>query len=416
MITDPIDHTADAQERVTYQYSEATRFLATIAAFSSRTQNIEDALLQVANIPDIDTAVGVNLDVIGDIVGIGRVVPDADPLPFFGFDDTPNGQAYGSERVNMVKWSDGLNNVTAWTAPNLLFEFSPPFTKLIETAINSTHHILQSRVGGNEVTTLHCVAKVGERTMLRLAMNNNGAYQAGAIFNIAAGTVFSTDAPNSEYTSISASMVSLGGGWWQCMLTTSKIGLSTDNRPIIGVVDGAGAFSYLGDGVSGIYVKNVQLDSGPDATAYILTTTAAVSVLDPTGYRFYEAGERAFQDWALLDTDYRTYIRARVIRNQARGTVDDIIATLATIFPNDQILVNEVPDDTMIYIGINRVATGSEAVILTFPALVPKPAGVRMAFRPYQTLINNFGFDPSGAVYGDTDFPTRGGPIAEETF
>lgn len=236
MITDLINHTPESQERLAYQYSEAPKLLATVAAFTNRTQNIEDALMDVSEIIDIDLAEGINLDIIGEVVGIRRTVPDADPLPFFGFDDTPDGQVYGD------------------------YDFS-------------------------------------ER-----------------------------------------------------------------------------------------------------------------------GFRFYEQGEKAYEDWLLTDVLYRQFIRARVVRNQARGTTEDIIATLKAVFPGETIYVSDVPDDTAFYVGIGRIATPQEAIILTYPVLIPKPAGIRMSFRPYQDMIVKFGFDPTGAVYGDTNFPTRGGPIAEEIY
>ncbi len=97
MSAEPVDHAALARARVAAQYVESLRFLQTIRALADEVQTLEDALLQVAEITDIETAAGVNLDVIGDIVGITRYVPNVIPIIFFGFDDSPDADTFGEE-------------------------------------------------------------------------------------------------------------------------------------------------------------------------------------------------------------------------------------------------------------------------------------------------------------------------------
>ncbi len=235
MIEDTIDHEAVAKSRVTTQYWESTKFLATIAAFAAKCQNIEDALIQVSQISDIDTQEGVNLDVIGDIVGIGRSI-HAMPLPFFGFDDTSEGLTFGD-----------------------------------------------------------------------------------------------TDIPG-------------------------------------------------------------------------------------RGGMFYELGEDRYTDWSLDDTDYRTFIRARISRNHSSGTGEDIIRTLKIIFPSDNVVVNDVAGHLAINIGLTRAITAEEAAIMAYTKILPKPVGVAINVVPYTVFIKRFGFEPLGAAFGDLDFPTRGGPFIEEQY
>lgn len=92
-----IDHQAQALERVATQYSEAAKFLAYIRALMSQSAEIEALFGNVAEIADIDLAEGVNLDIIGEIVGVGRIIPNAIAVQFFGFDAQPGATPFGEE-------------------------------------------------------------------------------------------------------------------------------------------------------------------------------------------------------------------------------------------------------------------------------------------------------------------------------
>lgn len=65
-------------------------------------EDIEALFAKVAEQTDIDLAEGVNLDVLGDIVGIGRIVPDSLALPFFGFDGQAGAGNFGEEDISDI--------------------------------------------------------------------------------------------------------------------------------------------------------------------------------------------------------------------------------------------------------------------------------------------------------------------------
>lgn len=100
-MSDPIriDLAVQARSQVATQYTTSYKFLNEIAKVMARCQDIEDTYLTIPNIADIDTTTGVNLDVIGDIVGVSRSIPNGVLIPFFGFEDTPGGQPFGEEGV-----------------------------------------------------------------------------------------------------------------------------------------------------------------------------------------------------------------------------------------------------------------------------------------------------------------------------
>lgn len=95
-----ISHKETGLGRVAAQYKNSTKFLAYLAALLDQADEIDAVLRKVEQQMDIDLAEGVNLDVIGEIVGVGsRILPDAIPLQirFFGFDGQANSGTFGED-------------------------------------------------------------------------------------------------------------------------------------------------------------------------------------------------------------------------------------------------------------------------------------------------------------------------------
>lgn len=70
-----IDHVALGLSRVAVQFQASPNFLAYLTAILTADNELEGVFQQVAQQVDIDLAEGVNLDTIGVIVGISRVLP-----------------------------------------------------------------------------------------------------------------------------------------------------------------------------------------------------------------------------------------------------------------------------------------------------------------------------------------------------
>lgn len=92
-----VDHDSLALERIALQYQESPRFIAYIKALMAQPNEIEGVFWDVEEISDIALAEGVNLDVIGAIVGMPRIVKDVLFVSFFGFDDQLATLPYGDE-------------------------------------------------------------------------------------------------------------------------------------------------------------------------------------------------------------------------------------------------------------------------------------------------------------------------------
>ena len=92
-----IDHSATGAGRVALQYSQSPKFLAYLRALLGPMDELEAVFQKIALQADIDQAEGVNLDVIGDIVGIDRIIPESVQLAFFGFADNAAALNFGEE-------------------------------------------------------------------------------------------------------------------------------------------------------------------------------------------------------------------------------------------------------------------------------------------------------------------------------
>lgn len=92
-----IDHIILGLSRVAQQYKQSPKFLATLRAILSQSNEIEAAQQQLLFLADYTTMLGVNLDTIGKIVGQTRYLLNTILLPFFGFADDAGAGTFGEE-------------------------------------------------------------------------------------------------------------------------------------------------------------------------------------------------------------------------------------------------------------------------------------------------------------------------------
>jgi hypothetical protein len=149
--------------------------------------------------------------------------------------------------------------------------------KLIENSGAGFKSIDQTLAISALTYTFSIYVKTVERSIVQLLWSG-GASTNFANFNLATGTVTA-----GTYTS--ATITPAGSDWFRLSITSA---LAAGNYSgIVSLQTNASATraaSYTGDGTSGIYIWGAQIETGSTATAYILTTTAAVSVFESSWY------------------------------------------------------------------------------------------------------------------------------------
>ena len=86
------------------QYRDLPKAEATIKALVEPYKNIYDVMAQFETAFDVDLAVGKQLDIIGKIVGVNRLVPFTIPKKYFGFSDNPLSYPMGDKFLTVVSY------------------------------------------------------------------------------------------------------------------------------------------------------------------------------------------------------------------------------------------------------------------------------------------------------------------------
>jgi hypothetical protein len=172
-----------------------------------------------------------------------------------------------SEEVNDAAWAKIRASVTtnAGVAP----DGATTADKVVENTDNNSHYVDSPYVSGfSGLPTGSVYLKADGRTQAWFAMTRDsgaGGVATTSIIDLSTGAVISGPA-RSE---------SVGSGWYRVSTQATSSGTTYAIRT--GPASG-GSSSYLGDGTSGVLVWGAQLEDGWPATAYIPTTTTAVTV------------------------------------------------------------------------------------------------------------------------------------------
>jgi hypothetical protein len=215
------------------------------------------------------------------------------------FDHNPvTGESLGllveEQRTNLLTYSDDFSNA-AWTktrssvSSNVLIAPDGTLTadKLVEDTSATNSHTLRSTISLSAVAhTFTVYAKAAERSFIRLV--NASVTNGGAYFNLSTGALGTVGA------NATASITSVGNGWYRCAITVTAIAGS--NSIDIRAANADNGDFYTGDGYSGIYIWGAQLEAGAKETTYIKTvgsqvTRAIDTVTDSTIDDWYNPAE-----------------------------------------------------------------------------------------------------------------------------
>jgi len=188
-----------------------------------------------------------------------------------------------SSQADNAAWTKASATVTA--DATMAPDGSTTGDKIVEAAATAVHSLAQTvTAAANVAYTYSVYVKAAGRTSIALALDRDAGMvdYCRAVYNLTTGAV--TAATNAGTGSGAAGTATfLGNGWWLCTLTgTPSTTAGTQVRGTTFLVD---QNAYAGDGVSGVYVAEAQLETGVAATSRIATTSAsaarAASVVAP---------------------------------------------------------------------------------------------------------------------------------------
>jgi hypothetical protein len=230
------------------------------------------------------------------------------------FDHNPlTGECLGllveEQRQNLLLRSEEFDNAS-WTKTGATVSTDsaagPSGTttadKLVEAAGGTTHLVAQQvAVTSATVYTLSVFAKAAERSRVALYFGGAGGAAQGIIVNLSTGAF----AANIVAAPTSYTITPFPNGWYRISITATSTGTAASYA--VYVCDNTNAFSYSGDGTSGIHLWGAQLEAGAFPTSYIKTEgTAATRTADVVSITGANFSSWYRQDEGTVFADYTT--------------------------------------------------------------------------------------------------------------
>ena len=181
-------------------------------------------------------------------------------------------------RTNLLTYSSDFsnavwvkNNSTVTSAANVAPDGTQTGSKIVESTILGSNFIAESvTVTNGSIYTGSIYVKAGERKWAMVLLQAGAGNFQGYYINLLTGAL------GIQYsTGASASVVSIGNGWYRVGITATTTGTSCELRCYSATSNGGGY--YTGDGYSGLFTWGAQLEAGSFATSLIPTLASTVT-------------------------------------------------------------------------------------------------------------------------------------------
>lgn len=246
-----------------------------------------------------------------------------------------------SEQFDNAAWTKNLASVTSdvTVSPSGIVDAD----KIIEAVGVSDHSVYRNpTLLVNTTYTFSIFAKANTRTKIGIALGFTayGGISVRAHFNLITGT-FITSANSPEAYSI----VNVGNNWYKISITKTT-SVAGNGSVAVYTLDESGAFTYNGDGTSGLYIWGAQLEAGSTATTYIPTVATA------TGAARLDYDPVTLQPKGLLIEEARTNLLT--YSEQFDNTVWNAATAGVTVTPDNATSPSgNVNADSMLFTGDN---------------------------------------------------------------
>jgi hypothetical protein len=180
--------------------------------------------------------------------------------------------ALQSQAFNEAVWTKTASTVTANTSVSP--DGATTGDKLVEDLTTASHIVSQSFTPVNATTyTASVFLKASERSFAFLGFSGGSMATTFISVNLSTGAV-----TTGTGTPLATSTQSVGNGWYRVSISLTSTGTTGSNVEIRTSTDGVWANrSYLGDGTSGIFIWQAQVETGSVATSPIVTTAGTAS-------------------------------------------------------------------------------------------------------------------------------------------
>lgn len=184
-----------------------------------------------------------------------------------------------SQEADNAAWS--ITNVTLTADAVAAPDGTTTADQMVEAALTG-EHILYNNLASQTNASWSVFVKANTRSAVGLRFYNAGSDYCYAIFDLSGVAVSQQATAGATFSGRTATITDFGGGWYRCTLSASRasgttyyaIDICTTTTP---TVDANGAQSYAGDVTKNLYVWGMQLEATLTPTAYIATTSAAVT-------------------------------------------------------------------------------------------------------------------------------------------
>lgn len=194
---------------------------------------------------------------------------------------------YATARTNLLLWSEDQTSASGgiWSLTGVTVAKGYPSPdggnnacRLTEDTSNGNHtpfEVISGLTSGNPYT-YSAFVKAGTRTKVQVQMQQ-GANSVAAVVDLTTGSL--TPASGGAWTGYTQSVTAVAGGYYKISVGANIVGSTAVS---VRTFLYNGSISYVGDGSSYLDVFGGDLKAGLVPTAYIKTTSVAVSVTDYT--------------------------------------------------------------------------------------------------------------------------------------
>lgn len=353
-------------------------------------------------------SVGLDLNFAGGVFSLNNTRTDTPAaIPGWSFSRTDtNGVATALDLAgNVIQFPSRTNLLlqsqtfgTTWTQTNVTIgsdviaapDGSTTADSLIENAAAAVaHRVTQAVTTTAAATTVSCHLKAGSRSWAYIRITNSVPASCFAYINLATGALGTVSG-----TGATASVQTLADGWYRLSLTVATA-VAGSNTIVIAGSTGDNAQDYDGtNGLTAIYLWGAQLELGSTATAYIPTTTAAVTVVLPRitnrGILVEEARTNLLLNSATLSTQtVTTTAVAHTLSFYGTGTVT--LSGASTAGPlvgtgaNNRVTLTFTPLAAPLLLTVTGSVTTAQleaGAFATSPIITTGAAGTRGADLP----------------------------------